>query len=77
MNVTGESVNKLLDYIWSLKEGNTHPETVFQSEQFTSIIKELPHFADIFKNQVHAMLRGLKNFKSDSYKVIDDKIYYK
>ena len=23
------------------------------------------------------MLRGLKNFKSDSYKVIEDKIYYK
>jgi hypothetical protein len=23
------------------------------------------------------MLRGLKNFKSDSYKVIDDKIFYK
>lgn len=37
----------------------------------------MPQFSDIFKNQVHAMLRGMKNFKSDSYKVLEDKIFYK
>ncbi len=77
VNIVGETVNKLLDYIWSLRESNPHPDIVFQSTEFDSMLKELPHFTDVFKNQVHAMLRGLKNFKSDSYKVMDDKIYYK
>ncbi len=70
VNIVGETVNKLLDYIWSLKESSPHPDILFQSGEFGSMIKELPHFSDVFKNQVHAMLRGLKNFKSDSYKVI-------
>jgi hypothetical protein len=26
MNVTGENVNKLLDYIWSLKDSSPHPD---------------------------------------------------
>jgi hypothetical protein len=29
------------------------------------------------KNQVHAMIKGLQNFKADHYTIIGGKIYYK
>jgi len=35
VNLIGDTVNKLLDYIWTLRESSPHPDVVFQSAEFS------------------------------------------
>ena len=34
VNLVGDTVNKLLDYIWTLRDSSPHPDVVFQSAEF-------------------------------------------
>ncbi|KAL4480352.1 hypothetical protein ABPG74_020868 [Tetrahymena malaccensis] len=75
------TIENLLDKIWSAKfDPNFNFKTISESEQYKNCLTKFPNWTELIEEQTKLVVTDFKNFNNvilESYKIQNDKIYYK